>query len=887
MSHSSPLCCHSANALQRCVRPIANFIALLSTALLVPSVYAQEPAKGVSRGLLVLYDFAEGGGQTIHDRSGVGTPLDLAIEQGSGLTWSNGSLVIQSPALMISPRPAGKIIDAVKQSNAMSLEVWLRPASAGQTGPARIVSLSADTGQRNFTLGQDKDFYDVRLRATGSDQNGLPSTSTPPKSLQTSLTHVVSTRDAGGKATVFINGQQVASKIVGGSFSNWDAKYRLSLANEVTKDRPWLGELHFVAIYDRALSPQEVQQNFSAGAASRSKNTAKKMVEVAAFETQVAPLFAKHCLECHDSAIKKGGLDLSRKALALAGGESGKVILPGKSADSLLWESVASGDMPKDRAALSDNEKMALKNWIDAGAVWPTEVIDPVLYVHGNHPGEIWLQRLTLPEYIETVRAAVGVDIAKEARELLPPDLRADGFSNTAYNLNIDLKHIEAYSKLAEITVDRMDVLKFAARFSKSRSLSTDDTMRDHVAAMGKWLFRGPLDDREITSYSGIATTVSSAGGDFELAMRYLIEAMLQSPRFIYRMEHQQGTSSPVAQYELATRISYILWGGPPDAELMRAADQGELADRKNIEAQVQRMLKASRTITRSAQFASEWLDLERLKNMRPDPRKFPSWNAQLAADMQQETLAYFREVVWTQNRPMAELLNSRFTYATPRLAEHYGLKPSGKDLSRYDLSAVSGRGGLLTQGSLLTIGGDDASMVSRGLFVLHDLLRGTINAPPPCVNTTPPPTKAGLTQRGIAEQRIADVKCGVCHARFEPLAFGLERFDGIGAFHEKDDHGNELRDDGEILFPGEAKPVKYKSSAELMDLLAQSERVQESLTWKVTQFALGRPLVAADAATIASIHKTAQERGGTYRNLITAIVMSDLVQNSRGENTK
>lgn len=298
-------------------------------------------------------------------------------------------------------------------------------------------------------------------------------------------------------------------------------------------------------------------------------------------------------------------------------------------------------------------------------------------------------------------------------------------------------------------------------------------------------------------------------------------------------------------------------------------------------------MLSDSRTIDQSLQFVSEWLDLDRLADLQPDAGKFPGWDAQLAADMREETLAFFKDVVWRQNRPLAELLNAQMTFATPRLAAHYGLQPGGKSLLRYDLAAIPGRGGLLTQGSVLTVGGDDASMVSRGLFVLQDLLRGTVNAPPPCVNTTPPPTKAGLTQRGIAEVRIADQNCGVCHARFEPLAFGLEKFDGIGAFHEKDEHGNALRDDGEILFPGEAKPVKYKSAAELMTLLSGSERVRESLTWKVTQFALGRPLVAADAAAVAAIHKASQQDGGTYSSLITAIVLSDLVQKTRTEKSQ
>ena len=144
-------------------------------------------------------------------------------------------------------------------------------------------------------------------------------------------------------------------------------------------------------------------------------------------------------------------------------------------------------------------------------------------------------------------------------------------------------------------------------------------------------------------------------------------------------------------------------------------------------------------------------------------------------------------------------------------------------------------------------------------------------------LDTTPVPSKPGLSQRTIAEKRIANVSCSGCHVRFEPLAFGLEKFDGIGAHHDTDEYGNQLRDDGEVLFPGTAKAVKYSSSSELMDLLARNDRVSESITWKVTQFALGRPLGVSDARIVREIHKIAQQGGGTYQSLITAIVASDL----------
>ena len=179
----------------------------------------------------------------------------------------------------------------------------------------------------------------------------------------------------------------------------------------------------------------------------------------------------------------------------------------------------------------------------------------------------------------------------------------------------------------------------------------------------------------------------------------------------------------------------------------------------------------------------------------------------------------------------------------------------------------------------MLTRGGDDASMVTRGLFVMHDLLRGVVKDPPPCVDTTPVASQPGLSQRRIAEKRIANANCGGCHSKFEPLAFGLERFDGLGSYFEKDNHGNPLREDGQILFPSAAKPVAYRTSAELMNHLAASDRVRQSITWKLTQFALGRPLGARDAHAVEAIHQAGWQNTGTYANLITAIALSELFQ--------
>lgn len=845
----------------------------------------------VGQGLQVLYDFADQDSAIVRDRAGVGQPLNLRIEKPGRVRRKSGTLEVTGDTVIRSEKSARRLVDAVRRSGGVTIEAWIRPNGLKQKGPARIVTFSRNATERNFTLGQEARRVEVRLRTTETSDNGIPSIQTHDRSLSQELMHVVYTRDRRGQARVYVDGRQLLQQKVAGAISNWNGSYSIALANELSGGRPWRGTYHLVAIYGRDLSPREVKHNHSVGpdAPTAAPIAAEQLARANLFEKQIAPILSQHCLECHDAASRQGGLDLSRKVPAFAGGESGAAIVAGKSSESHLWELVADGSMPQDRPPMSNEEKELIRKWIDGGAEWTIDYVDPAIY-RNVREGENWVQRLTIPEYIETVRAAVGVDITEEAHQLLPQDKRADGFRNTAYNLNVDLGHVEAYARLAELIVEKMDVVAFAKQFSKGQRL-TDDDMRGLITKMGKWVLRGPLDEHEVVDYRGISTTVASAGGNFREAVSFVLQAMLQSPRFIYRVENQvgDGSSWPVDEYELASRMSYIIWGAPPDKELFKAAESGDLFDPELVNQQITRMMKDPRAVERSKQFISQWLNLDRLDNMDPSAEMFPDWKPELAQDMREETLAYFDELVWKQDRPLVELLNSQFTYLTPRLATHYGIEPpagaaGSTEPVRYDLADVPSRGGLLTHGSLLTIGGDDASMVTRGLFILNDLLFSEVGDPPPGLDTTPIPTSPGRTHRSISMERVESTACGGCHSRFEPLAFGLEMFDGLGTFHKIDTHGNKLRQDGEILFPGEAEAKTYQNSAELMNLLANSDRVSQCLTRKLTQFALGRPLFASDAPYLRLIHESAQRNGGTYRALITAIISSDLVQRTRTE---
>jgi mono/diheme cytochrome c family protein len=349
-------------------------LALWGVTLGLPNATAQEQAIRVDHGLLALYDFSETSGQTIHDRANAGDPLDLEIEKHNGVRWFQGTLVIDTSASIRSRQPARKIIDAVKKSQSLTIEGWVKPANNSQSGPARIVSLSSDTSNRNFTLGQDHDLFDVRLRATSSDSNGLPSLSSPQHSLQTQLTHVVFTHDSSGVAVLFIDGKQVAEKKVLGDFSNWDPNHRLVLANELTGDRPWLGELHLVAIFDRALSAEEVQQNYACGA--RTVEEAMNAELADAFRNEIQPLLRDHCVKCHGPEKQKGNLRLDMKQTAFKRGDSGeRAIVPGHAMESRLFQMVSSQDeaerMPPEGDPLTESQIALLKAWINQGATWP------------------------------------------------------------------------------------------------------------------------------------------------------------------------------------------------------------------------------------------------------------------------------------------------------------------------------------------------------------------------------------------------------------------------------------------------------------------------------------------------------------------------------------
>ncbi|HEY2253365.1 MAG TPA: DUF1549 domain-containing protein, partial [Planctomycetaceae bacterium] len=390
-------------------------------------------ADRVATGLLALYTFDGPANKPILDQSGDGAPLNLTLEKSRGALRRNGVLVVSSASRIVSLAPAKKIADAVRKSGELTIEAWVRPQDDRQTGPARIVSLSVDPGHRNFTLGQEGNKFDVRLRTSVTGENGTPSTSTAAGAVKTALTQVVFTREQAGAAKIYLDGKLQVSSQVAGDLSGWSDEFRLSLANELTGDRPWLGELHLVALYGRALSEEEVARNFSAGVrpavdyAALLPPPAARQVD---FVKDAQPILREHCFECHAAGNEEGGLNLGVRQRVFEGSDNGPILTKGDSANSRLIHLVSKLDresvMPPDGDPLTAEQVGVLRAWIDQGAVWPegADVLDPRAQRARSHWAFQPLRAVEPPNVAQAERVRTPIDrflLAKlEAAGLAP-----------------------------------------------------------------------------------------------------------------------------------------------------------------------------------------------------------------------------------------------------------------------------------------------------------------------------------------------------------------------------------------------------------------------------------------------------------------------------------
>jgi hypothetical protein len=329
-----------------------------------------------------------------------------------------------------------------------------------------------------------------------------------------------------------------------------------------------------------------------------------------------------------------------------------------------------------------------------------------------------------------------------------------------------------------------------------------------------------------------------------------------------------------IGEFELANRLSYFLWNSMPDDELFALAGKGEL--RKNLFGQVLRMTKDPKSQSFLESFAEQWLTLRKLETSSPDPKMFPTFNSALKDAMIRESQLFFAAVV-RENRSILDLLDADFTFVNAPLAKHYGItgvKIKGKEFVR--VKAPPGRGGILTQASILTLTSNSqrTSPVQRGKFVLEQVLNTPPPPPPEDVPELEDQKELKGTLRQVMEQHRANAVCASCHRRMDPLGFAFENFDAVGAWREKD--GDAAVDASGELPSGQ----KFTGPAGLKQIMRQNNSLfVRCLSEKMLTYALGRGLEPYDRRAIDRIVESVTTEDYRFAALIAAIVTSDPFQ--------
>lgn len=404
------------------------------------------------------------------------------------------------------------------------------------------------------------------------------------------------------------------------------------------------------------------------------------------------------------------------------------------------------------------------------------------------------------------------------------------------------------------------------------------------LGRMARRAYRRPVRPAEVPGLMKFYR-MGREGGTFDDGVQLALKAMLMSPNFLFRVERDSGTGvQRLTDYELASRLSFFLWSTIPDETLLRAAGQGRLSQPVPLRAQVRRMLADGKARALTENFAGQWLQLRNLNGVKPDPERFPEYNAALRDDFRRETELFFETVV-KDDLSVLTFLDAGFTFVNERLARHYGMEGvKGAEFRRVALEGAQ-RGGVLTQASVLTISSypTRTSPVIRGKWILENLL----GAPPP----PPPPDVPPLEEKGVGqtvslrkqlEAHRASAACSSCHARMDPIGFSLENYDAIGRWRTYD--GNFPIDAAGGLPDGQ----QFQNAADLRKLLMNQPReFVWCMTSKLMTYALGRGVESTDQAAVRAIARRAEKQGYRFSALVEGIVESAQFRMKRAEEVR
>jgi hypothetical protein len=406
------------------------------------------------------------------------------------------------------------------------------------------------------------------------------------------------------------------------------------------------------------------------------------------------------------------------------------------------------------------------------------------------------------------------------------------------------------------------------------------------IANIAAGAYRRPVTPDEVKKLGAFYDEGAKDGG-FETGVRTALEAILASPHFIFRFEElpanaRPGQNYPISDMDLASRLSFFVWGAPPDTALISVARRGKLSDPATLRAQVRRMIADPRADALGTRFAAQWLRLQDIEKVHPDALQYPDFHEQLADDMREETEQFFMHLV-RENRSMLDLFDANYTYINEQLANHYGIKGVvGKEFRKVQYPDDR-RSGLLGHASILTLTShaNRTSPVLRGKWVMEVL----IGTPPP----PPPPDVPSiervadhqegrmLTTRELMEQHRENPTCNSCHQYMDPMGLALDNFDVTGRWRIKE-NGNPVDTKGQLY---DGTPLSSPSDL-TRALMTKRVALVRTFTQNLMAYAVGRRVEWYDMPSIRKIAADAEKDGFRMQDFITGVVLSDAFRMKR-----
>ncbi|QDT41965.1 hypothetical protein Pan241w_20450 [Gimesia alba] len=584
------------------------------------------------------------------------------------------------------------------------------------------------------------------------------------------------------------------------------------------------------------------------------------------FSKQVTPFIKKYCIECHQNRRPtEAGLSFDPALRS-----------PGHAAFSEKWKKsaarVKTHDMPPEGLDQpTDEERRMFAEWLQK-----------VKYLSPKDPGAFVIRRLTKTEYGNTLHDLLDVD--PNIVGSLPDEVSGEGYLNSLSPLQL-----EQYLAISENVLNQIlapegePPTKIQKQlFGEPLPSGTDDqaTARKMASSLARKAYRRPPSAAEIDVLLKVFDLGRQNKLSYYASCRLMLKAILVSPQFLFitpakEIETEKGIV-PLDDFQLASRLSYLLWATMPDEELMALADQGKLHELPVLKDQVRRMLMAPRSRALFDGFGAQWLKLGNLHERTFDPEKFPQMNAALRTAMYDEARLFFESIV-RENRSIANFIDSDFTFLNENLASIYGLEKTvtGSEMRKVKLTNGN-RGGILGMPGVLaaTSFPNRTSPVNRGVWVLEQVLGDHVPPAPPNVPSLEKQDQkqvANLTLRERTELHRSEAVCANCHRLLDPIGFGLENFDAIGRWRDQDENGQAIDASGEL--PGGRH---FSNPKELKAIIAeQNTKFSRNLVERLLAYALCRRLEGYDEIVIDELMQKIAKDDYRMQTLITEVVTS------------